>query len=218
MYFGDHPIKNNWGLHFEGQWRREPIIAKWEQLLLRSGVNYSFDRGFLATFAYTYVRSYPPYGSTLVAGVEPHHSSNEEIKQRQQFPGFALENSVRLQQTFAGDLPYGATKRDWKFLQRVHYRLGAKIPVASSHSILPHYYAVYDEVIVGFGSHSGKDALKQNRTYGAAGWEINRDFQLEIGYLHQYRPISNGIIGEHNDALQISINSNAPLGRLLHIH
>lgn len=214
MYFGDHPIKDNWGLHLEGQWRRQPIIANGEQLLLRDGVNYSPGKDFLATFAYTYVRDYPPLGSTEFAGVQTRHALNEEIKQHQRMPGFTLQNSIRLQQTFAGDLLYGQTKKDWKFLQRVHYRMGADIPAHEGHTLLPNYYAIYDEVIFGFGSHSGHQALKQNRTYGALGWNIRPHVQLEIGYLRQYRPIPNGIIGENNNALQVAVSSSTPLSHI----
>jgi hypothetical protein len=216
MYFGDHPLRRKWGLHLEGQWRREPIIANNEQLLLRPGVNYSPSKTFLATFAYTYVRDYPPFGSTEVAGVEPRHSINEEIQWHRHLPGFLLENSVRLQQTFAGDLPYGQITKDWKFLQRVHYRMGVDIPTHEGRSLLPNYYAVHDEVIFGFGSHSGHQALKQNRAYGALGWNLRTDVQLELGYLRQYRPVPNGIIGEENNALQLTIKSSAPLSHIIH--
>ena len=38
--------------------------------------------------------------------------------------------------------------------------------------------------------------------------------ELELGYMHQHRPVSNGIVGEHNNTLQVTINSSAPLSWL----
>ena len=172
----------------------------------------------MGTLAYTYVRAYPPAGSTQIAGVEPRHSINQEIKQSQRVAGFTLENNVRLQQTYAGDRAYGQKRLTWKFLQRVHYRLGAEITAPSWFRSMPNYYAVYDEVIVGFGSHSGTNALKQDRTYGAFGWKLNQNTRLELGYMYQYRPVANGIIGEHNNALQISILSDAPIKHVFGLH
>ena len=100
----------------------------------------------------------------------------------------------------------------------MHYRLGTRVPTVSKHKVLPQYCALYDEVIDGFGANSGHQALKQNRSYGALGWPLGQYFEFELGYMHQYRPISNGIIGEHNNALQVTINSRAPLGLLLRLH
>lgn len=218
MYLGDHPIKGRWGLHLEGQWRRAPVISNPEQLLLRPGVNYELGNGLTAIVAYTYVRDDPPHGSTQIGGVEPRHSTNEEIKQRLDFRHVTVEQNVRLQQTFAGDRPYGQAFLTWKFLERVHYRLGISVPTVSKHKVLPQYYALYDEVIDGFGANRGHQALKQNRSYGALGWPLGQYFEFELGYMHQYRPISNGIIGEHNNALQVTIKSSAPLGLLLKLH
>lgn len=79
---------------------------------------------------------------------------------------------MRLQETFAGNRPYGQKELTWRFLQRVHYRMEIKIPAASDHGALPHYYTVHDEVIAGFGPNNGHQSLKQNRAYGALGWNL----------------------------------------------
>ena len=218
MYFGDHPIDAHWGLHLEGQWRRAPVISNPEQLLLRPGVNYDLGKGLMVVVAYTYVRDDPPSGSTQIGGSEPRQSINEEFKQRMEFRHVVLGQNVRLQQTMAGDRPYGQKDLTWKFIQRVHYRLEARIPTVSKHKLLPQFYSLYDEVIDGFGPNGGHQTLKQNRSYGALGWPLSHYVEFELGYMHQYRPVSNGIIGEQNNALQVTISSNAPLGLLLKRH
>ncbi len=38
MYFGDHPLTRSWGVHLEGQYRRQGIGQRWEQLLVRPGL------------------------------------------------------------------------------------------------------------------------------------------------------------------------------------
>src|SRR3982751_5425452 len=60
-YFGDHPIAGNWGIHLEGQYRRNLVITRWQQLLLRPGVNYQVSKLLLLTAGYGFIRSYP-YG------------------------------------------------------------------------------------------------------------------------------------------------------------
>jgi Protein of unknown function (DUF2490) len=71
-------------------------------------------------------------------------------------------------------------------------------------------------VFVNFGPHGSSHALNQNRTYGALGWDLDPNFQLEVGYLFQYNPVPNGVVGVGNHALQVTLNSTAPFRRGLH--
>jgi len=56
-YFGDHPIAGSkWGAHLEGQFRRHNVITRWQQLLLRPGVNYQATPAVMLTAGYAFVR------------------------------------------------------------------------------------------------------------------------------------------------------------------
>jgi len=57
MYFGDHKFSDHWGIHLEAQFRRNEIIAKPQQLLLRTGINYHFAPNAFATVGYCYVNT-----------------------------------------------------------------------------------------------------------------------------------------------------------------
>ncbi|MEI9814379.1 MAG: DUF2490 domain-containing protein [Acidobacteriota bacterium] len=71
--FGDHPIaKSKWGVHLEGQWRRTDLGLKWQQLLLRPGVNYQLTKNILLTGGYGFVESYP-YGDFRNPAAAPEH-------------------------------------------------------------------------------------------------------------------------------------------------
>ena len=60
-YFGDHPVSERLGVHLEGQWRRHDVITKWQQLLLRPGINFSPNKNVMFTAGYAFVDTYP-YG------------------------------------------------------------------------------------------------------------------------------------------------------------
>jgi hypothetical protein len=223
MYFGDHPISPLWSVHLEGQFRREDLGQRWEQLLIRPGVGYSLGHGVSSLVAYTYFRNYPFEGGTLggptTTGPQPEHRIFEELKVKHRFIGsgakaVTLSHRFRAEQRFRGTSTVGVGTTDWNFAQRARYRLTADIPLRwNTGGARPDYVSLYDELFVNFGSHGGSHALNQNRTYGSLGWNLNPDFKVELGYLFQYTPQPNGVVGVGNHALQVSIYSTAPFRR-----
>lgn len=226
MYFGDHPITSAWAIHLEGQYRREDLGQRWEQLLARPGIDYAFGHGLSTMVAYTYLRGYPfergSLGDPMTTGAQPEHRILEELKVEHKLFGSGekavkLSHRFRAEQRFEGTSTVGVGTTAWDFAERARYRLTADIPLRwSTAGARPDYVSVYDEVFVNFGPHGGSHALNQNRSYGAIGWNVGENFQFEAGYLHQYMPRANGIVGEHNNALQITINSTAPFRRGVH--
>lgn len=223
MYFGDHPYTEHWGVHLEGQYRRQGLGQRWEQLLIRPGIDYKLSHGFSTLLAYTYLRSYPFEGGSLgyltTTGPQPEHRILEELKYTHRLLGegekaVKLSHRFRAEQRWQGTSTAGAGTSDWEFAERARYRLTADVPFRwKTMGARPDYASVYDEIFVNFGPHGENNALDRNRTYGAVGWDLNKDWQVEVGYLYQYQPVPNGIVGEQSHALQITITSTAPFRR-----
>lgn len=223
MYFGDHPVSPNWDLHLEGQYRREGLGQRWEQLLVRPGVQRHFAHGLSALVAYTYLRDYPYEGGTLgeptTTGPQPEHRILEQLQVEHPLLGageraIKLEHRFRLEQRFEGTATEGVGVTDWEFAERARYRLTANVPFRwDTRGPRPDYASVYNEVFANFGPHAGTNALNQDRTYGALGWKLGDAFTAEVGYLYQYSPLPNGVVGVMNHALQVTINSKAPFRR-----
>ena len=220
MYFGEHPLTPSWGVHLEGQYRRQGLGQRWEQLLLRPGVDYDFGHGFTSLVAYTYFRNYAFEGGSLgdatTTGPQPEHRVLEELKYRHKLFGSGeraveLSHRFRAEQRWEGTATAGVGVTDWQFGERARYRLTADIPFRwKAGGARPDYTSIYDELFVNFGPHGTEYAVDQNRTYGALGWNLNRNFQLEVGYMYEYMPTPSGTIGEANHTLQITINSTGP--------
>ena len=59
-YFGDHSSGNSrWGVHLEGQIRRQDGLEHWQHLVFRPALNYQANRALMLSAGYAYVRSYP---------------------------------------------------------------------------------------------------------------------------------------------------------------
>lgn len=207
QYFGDHPLTDHWGIHAEGQWRRDKVITHWEQLLLRTGVNYTFNEHVTATLGYTYLRTFV-YGE-IPRAPSREHRIYQELKVRHALGIIDWEHRFRLEQRFITP----ERNYHWAFGDRARYRLQARIPLhASSVDRSRLYLSLYDEVFAKFGSHGGPQALDQNRVYGALGINLRGKNKLEVGYLYRYFPQPSGPLQQEH-CLQVSVFSSSRLFR-----
>ena len=205
QYVGDHPISGHWGIHAEGQWRRDHAITDWEQLLLRSGVNYQVNKHFTITLGQAYLRTFA-YGE-ISGDPTREHRIYQDLNVKHSLGRIDWIQRFRLEQRFI------AQEKDynWGFAQRVRYQLQARIPLSAPRVEAGRFYlSLYDEFFFKFGAHGGPQAFNQNRAYAALGINLKGKNQLEAGYLYRYSPRANGIVQQEH-SLQVSIFSTSRL-------
>lgn len=79
---------------------------------------------------------------------------------------------------------------------------------------LPSCASVYNELAISILPTGTRTVLNQNRTYAALGWKPSDNTSVEMGYMYQYRPVSNGIVAEQNHSIQLTVRSKTPLQQL----
>jgi len=99
MYFGSHKFSEHWGIHLEAQFRRNEIIAKPQQLLLRTGVNYHFAANAFLTAGYCYVHT-SPYGVFPASSGFPENRFWEQLQVKSQAGRIEMITRLRLEQRF----------------------------------------------------------------------------------------------------------------------
>ena len=224
MYFGDHPITKNYGVHLETQYRAQGVGQEPTQFFVRPGFVRFYPHSIVVSLLYAYVLDFPFEGGPLAdprrTGVQPEQRLAEEFRWTHTLARYSgkratLQHRARLEQRWLGQSSKDVGVYDWHFAERFRYRVYAQFPLPfNTKGARPDYVAAYDEILLRFGPHSGTSTIDQNRTYGAFGWKLSPEFNLEVGYLHQYFPRPNGYVGEHNNAFQLSIASTAPLRKL----
>ncbi len=214
MYMGDHKFSRNWGIHLEAQFRRNNIIAKPQQLLLRTGLNYHFNSNVFATIGYAFVETYP-YGAFAVKKAFPESRLWEQIQLKNQVGAFEIVNRFRLEQRFSslpvlsgidyvvGDEVF--TNR-FRVLNRVSLPFKGKAIVDKSL-----YITAYDEMMVSFGKNVALNIFDQNRAYLALGYKIPKIGRLEVGYMNQLVFKGDGKKVENNNTLQVGLSANFDL-------
>jgi hypothetical protein len=208
MYFGDHPLTSRWGVHLEGQYRRSDLGLRWQQLLLRPGVNFQINRYASATVGYAFVNSYP-YGDFPSKATLPEHRVFEQLWIKHPVGRVGMQHRLRLEQRAVQVIPDDDnSRRETELRHRFRYMLRGDIPLSERF-----YLGLYDEFFLGFGGNRGVRYLDQNRAYGALGLRVSAFEKFEVGYLHQYVPQRNGRIIEHNHTLQVALFSSRPFRR-----
>ena len=216
MYFGDHPIREGpWGIHFDGQWRRQGVGEKWQQLLLRPGVNYDFTDKLQASGGYAFIKSHR-YGDYPAEFVTPEHRIWQQLIAKQTVARSRLAHRFRLEQRYIGVKERdssGAERLDrYTYRNRFRYFVKAVIPF-SRDGDSKYFAALYNEVMFNFGRNVQNNIFDQNRAYAALGRKLPWLGNLEIGYMQQTVQQGNGRVFEFNHTLQVGLFSTLRLGR-----
>ena len=216
MYFGDHQVRGRWGVHLEGQLRRNEIITAWQQLLLRPGLNYQPSKHTLLTLGYAYVKTHP-YGSYAIKHAFPEHRLYQQVLARQSAGRVRIQHRFRLEQRFMGQvIPSGggeAKLDSWRYQNRFRQFLKVEVPLGRKSEEVYWYLAAYNEVFLHLPPNLGARVFDQNRAYGALGRGLGKAGKLEIGYLHQLLAHRSGRVLESNHTLQVGFFSNVRFGK-----
>lgn len=216
MYFGDHAFgQTRWELHFDGQVRRQGIGQKWQQLLLRPGVNYNLSNSVQVSAGYAFIKSYP-YGVSPAAFVTPEHRIWQQLILKQTVRRARLAHRFRIEQRFVGVKEPGETGVPhldrYSYRNRFRYFVKAIIPVAPQQRSSPYFLSLYNEVMFNWGRNVQNNIFDQNRAYVALGRRLPWFGNIEVGYLQQTVQQGNGRVFEFNHTLQVGLFSALPFG------
>ncbi|MEM7487444.1 MAG: DUF2490 domain-containing protein [Bacteroidota bacterium] len=200
MYFGMNRISEKLSIHSEAQFRYYETTSNFNQLLLRTGLNYHINKNAIVTGGYAYIDTDPTFrefdgiaGDVLVNNntlVE--HRIFEQLILTNKVGEFLFEHRYRLEQRFIEnrDLNDSFTEH------RARYRLQVTLPLTNTF-----FLNFYDEVFINLQDN----IFGQNRLYLAGGMHLTENSSLQIGYLKNH--FSNAVF----DRIQIGFFFNPDL-------
>jgi hypothetical protein len=209
-YFGDHPIGDSkWRLHVEGQWRRHDVITRWQQLLLRPGVNFAVNPNLVLSGGYAYVLSYP-YGDPPASRARtPEHRLWEQALIRYRAGNLPWSTRLRFENRFLGVLAAGSNRVErFRYENRLRAMQRVNVPLSDKT-----YLGLSDELWFFIPPYQSRSRFDQNRAYAAVGRRFGPNWDVEIGYLHQLIRLRSGLAWESNHTLIVSLISRHPFRR-----
>ncbi len=212
MYFGNHKLTDKISLHTEYQWRRDDVIQNWQQSLSRIGMDYKLSPIVMVTGGYGFIVSFP-YGDQPISFKAHEHRIWEQLILTQESGRFFFNHRFRLEQRYLENrLDNGdgtSSKNGYTYRSRARYRFLINFPLnkpAMEKGAV--YLSAYEEVFLQFGPNFGNNYLDQNRLYGALGYVISSNANVQFGYLNHFVIKGNAIDAENNHTLQLSLTYN----------
>lgn len=169
MFFSTNRISEKMSIHAEAQYRTYEFGSNFNQLLLRTGLNYNISDNAMVTVG---------YGNITTDGTFIEPAEEENVNENRIYQQFVLRNTVgklkfshryRLEQRFI-NRPQGSNTTE----HRARYFLRLTYPLNDTW-----FLTAYDEVFINLQN----DFFGQNRLYGALGYNVNQNVSLQMGYL-----------------------------------
>jgi hypothetical protein len=197
MYFGTNKISEKLSIHTEAQVRYYENGKNFNQLLLRTGLNFNINPDAIATAGYAYISSDPTFeGNENQVNNISEHRIFEQFILRNKVSCFLFEHRYRLEQRFIEvenpDSPFYEKSTQ----HRARYRLQVTLPLSDIF-----FLNFYDEIFLNL-----QDTIfGQNRLYGAIGANVFKNTSVQVGYLKNHFATANF------DRLQIGVFFNPDL-------
>ncbi|MER3376631.1 MAG: DUF2490 domain-containing protein [Allomuricauda sp.] len=190
MYFGTNKIAERFSIHTEAQFRFYETTSNFNQLLLRTGLNYHINPNAIATGGYGFISTDGTFEEFPNETNSKEHRIFEQFILKNKVWEFLFEHRYRLEQRF---LDFGETTDTQ---HRARYRIQMTLPLTDTF-----FLNFYDELFINLQD----DLFGQNRLYGAVGAHITENSSIQVGYLRNQ--FANAVY----DRLQIGFFYNPDL-------
>lgn len=179
MYFGNTKISDKYSLHTEAQLRLYEPVNNFNQLLLRTGLNYHINSYALVTLGYGYIPT-ETYDKERPDAQSIEHRIWQQFILTNSIGRFHFEHRYRIEQRWIN------SEETTRYLDRLRYRLMVNIPLNKAEMLENTVFlSFYDEVFLNVTD----TPFDQNRLYGALGYKFSKAISLQAGYLrHRLGP------------------------------
>lgn len=219
-YTGTFNFHPKVGVYTEYQLRRDNIITRWQQSLLRVGVNYYAHKNAAFHIGYGWIETFP-YGDYPIAGTGvafTEHRLYEQVTLNHAIEPLYFTHRFRFEQRWLAKLTpaTGRQPQGWNYLNRIRYMLRFNIALqGKTIDKKEAYLAMFDELFIGFGKNIGINIFDQNRLSGLLGFKATNWLNIEAGYmfmlLQQGKPVNNNAVFQYNHALTVNLVFNVPV-------
>ncbi|TVZ51164.1 DUF2490 domain-containing protein [Dokdonia sp. Hel_I_53] len=169
MLFTQNQISEKLSIHAEAQYRTYEFGDNFNQLLLRTALNYHISEKAMVSFGYGHITTDGTFEEPQDEKNSTENRIYEQFVLKNNLGKFNFSHRYRLEQRFVDNPAAGKST-----LHRARYFLRVTYPLSKTWFI-----TAYDEVFINLQN----EFFGQNRLYGALGYTFNPQLSLQVGYL-----------------------------------
>jgi hypothetical protein len=176
MFFNQTRLHEKWSIHSEVQYRSFELTPNTDQIMLRIGANYHINNNYSASLGYAYVPNFA-FDKENVKGVQ--------VSENRMWQQFLMKNNlgrVNFEHRYRLEQRWLQTTNGDKYLNRIRYLIRATVPLnkktVEKHTV---FLTFYDELFI----HFSNTPFDRNRLYGAIGYQVLPNLNIQLGYLAQ---------------------------------
>lgn len=190
MYFGTNQIAERFSIHSEAQFRYYETTDNFNQMLLRTGLNYHINPDAMATIGYAFIQTDTSFEDIMGEVDSRENRIFQQFILRDKVWEFLFEHRYRLEQRFFDFGDVTDTQH------RARYRIQVTLPLTDTF-----FLNFYDELFINLQDN----LFDQNRLCGAFGVNITENSNIQLGYLRNQ--FANAVF----DRLQFAVFYNPDL-------
>lgn len=212
-YMGSHRLSDRWGVYTEYSWRRSGLsFDNWMQSLSRVAVDYYTKSGAQLSVGYAFIGFYK-YGAQPISYTRNEQRTFLQLITSQQLGRFYTSNRFRLEQRWLqnktlSDGNYVMNEDDpFIYNNRLRYRYSVNVPLTKKtmeDNTL--FLAMTDEVFINAGKEIKLNVFDQNRFITGLGWRLDKNRNIQVGYMNQYIVKGDAKKAERNNTLNLILN------------
>ncbi len=166
MYFGTNQIAERFSIHSEAQFRYYETADNFNQMLLRTGLNYHINPDAMATIGYAFIQTDTSFEDIMGEVDTRENRIFQQFILRDKVWEFLFEHRYRLEQRFFDFGDVTDTQH------RARYRLQVTLPLTDTF-----FLNFYDELFINLQDN----LFDQNRLYAAFGVNITENSNVQLG-------------------------------------
>ncbi|OUD35141.1 DUF2490 domain-containing protein [Flavobacterium sp. FPG59] len=213
-YVGKNMLSQKLSFTLEATMRYANGVSEKQQYFVRPSFDYQFSKKFNGSIGYSHYSTYV-YGSPAlnktdipedhvwIQGTFVHTKGKfkftHRLRDENRFVGIAVKNGT----------DYSIDHYDYR--NRLRYMFLMNYTLTKKEDKVKLFGIVGNEAFFNLGSNAGKTFFNQNRIIGGLGYNIDKNQQIQISYIHQNIWNYTNTLQESNPTVRISYVTNISL-------
>ena len=198
-YYNTVRFNKTWSLFSDAQLRTRDWTDKWSQLLVRSGVSYTFNEHIAVTGGLAFFKNAQYADKQLLLKNEwrPWQEFSYQFKLHK----ITLIQRLRTEQRFIQLVINNAKSKRYEYVFRLRYRFDLQFPLQKNNLKL----TTGNEILVNPGFMNNARFFDQNRTYAGMNCKLHSNTTLQFQFIKIFQWRNNTSVLEDQNVFRVNI-------------